>query len=84
MKNKFLKSIASAIIIVFGLSGALRTNAMNKKAVALADRWGYYNLDGLCLRSNTLCTTNPGFACKEGTLFLYDFVSSVSWKNRSI
>lgn len=76
MKIKFFKLVLPMAVITFGIAGAISTNAMNKKAEALVDRWGYTHIDGQnCVKTNVKCTTDPGAPCTFGTLQLYDFVS---------
>jgi hypothetical protein len=82
MKTKFFKLILPIAVVAFGLAGAMHTNAMNKKAVALVDKWGYTHLEGQnCVKSETMCRTEPGPLCKQGTIQLYDFVSITSCPN---
>ncbi len=82
MKNKFLKFILPMAVVAFGLAGAMHTNAMDKKATALIDRWGYTHLEGQnCVITNVMCKTDGSILCKQGTTQLYDFVSTTSCPN---
>lgn len=82
MKNKFLKFVLPMAVVAFGLAGAAHTNAMDKKATALVQRWGYTHLEGEnCVQTNIMCKTDPGTPCKQGSIQLYDFVSTTSCPN---
>lgn len=82
MKNKFLKFVLPMAVIAFGLAGAAHTNAMDKKAAALEEKWGYTHLEGQnCVVSNTMCRTDGSQPCKQGSINLYDFVSTTSCPN---
>lgn len=82
MKNKSLKFILPVAAVAFGLIGAIQTKEMNKKAIALVEKWGYTHLEGQnCVITNVMCTIGGGPPCKQGTILLYDFVSSVSCPN---
>lgn len=82
MKNKFLKFVLPMAVVAFGLVSAVHTNAMDKKATALVDRWGYTHLEGQnCVITNVMCSTTGSTPCKQGTVQLYDFVSTTSCPN---
>ncbi|MGC4041882.1 MAG: DUF6520 family protein [Flavobacterium sp.] len=82
MKNKFLKFVLPMAVVAFGLAGAAHTNAMDKKAETLVQRWGYTHLEGEnCVQTNIMCKTDPGSPCKQGSIQLYDFVSTSSCPN---
>lgn len=77
-----LKLILPIAVVALGLVGAIHTNAMTKKAVALVDKWGYTHLEGSnCVISNTMCRLEGGPFCKQGAIQLYDFVSTSSCPN---
>lgn len=82
MKIKFFKLILPIAVVAFGLAGAMHTNAMDKKATALVNKWGYTHIEGEnCVLTNVMCRTEPGTPCKQGVNQLYDFVSTVSCPN---
>lgn len=82
MKIKILKLTLPTAMIVFGIAGAIHTNAMNKKAIVIINKWGYTHLEGEnCIITNVMCTIGGGLPCKQGTNQLYDFVSTVSCPN---
>lgn len=66
-------------VIAFGIAGAMKTNAMSQKSVALVDRVGYTHIeDENCVATELMCTTNPGTPCILAGEQLYDFVSTTS------
>lgn len=82
MKIKFFKLILPMAVVAFGITGAMQTNAMSKKATALVNKWGYTHIEGEnCVLTNVMCKTDLGTACKQGVNQLYDFVSTTSCPN---
>ncbi|WP_284653151.1 DUF6520 family protein [Flavobacterium terrisoli] len=82
MKIKFFKLILPVAVVAFGLAGAMHTNAMDKKATKLVNKWGYTHIDGEnCVLTNVMCRTEIGPPCKQGSNQLYDFVSTTSCPN---
>lgn len=82
MKTKFFRLVLPAAVICFAIAGAVSTNAMNKKAATLVDRWGYAHLEDTPCKKEIMCSTDNGPVCKNtaGDI-LYDFVSTTSCPN---
>jgi len=65
MKIKFFKLILPVAVVAFGLAGAMHTNAMDKKATALVNKWGYTHIEGEnCVLTNVMCRTEPPLVLK--------------------